>query len=128
MDSSHSFSADFFVATDGLDENPGTFERPFATLIQAKLAVNQKKRNVNRPISVIVQGGIYYLEQPLIFSATNSGTPEAPITYSTYPGEQVTISGGRKLDCRWKPYRDGIWMCELPEVKEGKLRFYSVIY
>ena len=122
MDSSQSFSADFFVATDSLDENPGTFERPFATLDQAKLAVNQKKRYVNRPISVIVRGGTYYLEQPLIFRAADTGATEAPITFIAYPGEHVTISE-KKLDCRWKPYQDGIWMCDLPEVKEGKLDF-----
>ena len=123
MDSGHSFSADFFVATDGLDDNLGTFERPFATMNQAKLAVNQKRRNSNGSISVIVRGGTYYLEQPLVFNASDSGMPETAITYKTYPGEQVTISGGRKLDCKWKPYRDGIWMCEMPEVKEGKLDF-----
>jgi hypothetical protein len=35
----------------------------------------------------------------------------------------VTISGSRALDCRWKPYRDGILMCDLPAVKQGELRF-----
>lgn len=123
MDSSQSLSADYYVATNGRDDNPGTFEEPFAMLERAKLAVYQRAKNANKPIFVVVRGGTYYLGQPLIFNAADSGTSEAPITYKTYPGEQATISGGRKLDCRWKPFRDGIWMCELPEVKEGKLDF-----
>lgn len=113
----------YFVAADGQDDNPGTLEQPFATLERAKAAAVQRAKNANQPIAVVVRGGTYYLDQPLIFSAADSGTPEAPITYIGYPGEQVTISGGRKLDFQWKPFRDGIWMCELPEMQKGKLHF-----
>lgn len=117
------FSGDIFVATNGRDDNLGILEAPFVTLNRAKLAVYQRAKNSNKPISVVVRGGTYYMKQPLTFGAADSGTAEAPITYTTYPGEKVTICGGRKLDCRWKPYRDGIWMCELPDVKEGKLDY-----
>ena len=116
-------AGDIYVAMDGRDYNPGTIEKPFATLYRAKLAVFPKKENAKKPVSVVVRGGTYYLEQPLIFDAVDSGKPEAPITYIAYPGEKVTISGGRKLNCNWTPYRDGIWMCELPDVQEGKLDF-----
>jgi hypothetical protein len=65
---------------------------------------------------VLARGGTYYLDEPLVF-----GAQEAPATYAVYPGELVTISGGRKLDCKWKPYKDSIVTCELPEVENGKL-------
>jgi hypothetical protein len=91
MDSSQSLTADFVVATDGLEENLGTFERPYATLHQAKLAVNQKEQNFNRPISVIVRSGTYYLEQPFIFNSADSGTPNP----SAWKSESTRSMSGR---------------------------------
>jgi len=116
-------AAEFYVATNGRDTNPGTQQRPFATLTRAKEAVRQAKAKSREPIKVIVREGTYYQQEPLVFGPEDSGTTDAPIIYQAYPSELVTISGGRKLDCNWKPYKNGIIMCELPEVKEGRLEF-----
>ncbi|MCD6155520.1 MAG: hypothetical protein J7J32_00495, partial [Candidatus Atribacteria bacterium] len=116
--------ADFYVSPDGDDSNPGTEKNPFATFKQAQEAVRKlKKKKKKGPIIVLVREGTYYLKEPLVFGPEDSGTKEQPIIYAAYPGEKPTISGGKKLACDWKPYRDGIMMCELPEVKEGKLSF-----
>lgn len=112
-----------YVATYGNDSQPGTKDLPFATLAKARHAVRELKRDNEGPITVLVRGGTYYLENTLELFPGDSGTPSAPVTYAAYPGELVTISGGRKLECRWHQYRDGILMCELPEVKEGGLGF-----
>ena len=68
----------------------------------------------NSPITVLVREGTYYLGEPLEFGSADSGTAKTPITYAAYPGEHVTISGGLRLVCEWKPYQDGIMMAELP--------------
>jgi hypothetical protein len=76
-----------------------------------------------------VRAGTHYLDKPLVFGPADSGTAEAPITYAAYPGELVTISGGRKLDCKWVSssvkWSKGVspMMCRLPAVKEGDLNF-----
>jgi hypothetical protein len=70
-----------------------------------------------------VREGTYYLPQPLTFEPTDSGASERPITYAVSAGEVVTLSGGRKLDCQWEPYRGGIMRCELPAVRAGQLNF-----
>jgi len=120
----NSSKADFYVSPDGDDSNPGTEKRPFATLKRAQEAVRKlKKKKKKGAIIVLVREGTYYLKEPLVFGPEDSGTKEQPIIYAAYPGEKPTISGGKKLACDWKPYRDGIMMCELPEVKEGKLSF-----
>ena len=116
-------NATFYVAEDGDDDNPGTKEEPFFTLHRARDAVREIKRTARGPITVVVRAGTYYLDAPLVFGPEDSGTAEAPITYAAYPGELVTISGGVKLDCRWRAYKDGIMMCELPAVKSGELSF-----
>jgi len=115
--------AHLFVATDGDDANPGTEERPFASLQRARLAVRRLTACGKEPVTVSVRKGTYCLSEPLAFSPEDSGAPEAPITYLASPEGSVTISGGLKLECRWRPFRDGIAMCELPQVKMGGLDF-----
>ena len=112
-----------YVAKNGNDRNPGSQQKPFATLGRAREAVRELKKRTKGPITVQVREGTYYLPQPLTFEPADSGTSEQPITYAAYAGELVTLSGGRKLDCQWKPYRDGIMRCELPAVKAGQLNF-----
>jgi hypothetical protein len=113
----------FYVATNGNDANPGTETEPFATLLRAQSAVRDSKKRSRQPIWVIVRGGTYHLPQPLVFGPEDTGTDDAPITYCSYPGENVTLSGGRRLECRWKPYRDGIMQCALTEVKSEHINF-----
>lgn len=110
---------EFYVATDGADSNPGTIERPFATLSRAQAAVRKAKGGARGEISVLVRGGTYYLSQPLTFTYEDSGRPSAPIAYMPFKEETVTISGGRKLECKWRPYRDGILVSELSRLGSG---------
>lgn len=116
-------SSNFYVATNGNDSNPGTEEKPFATLARARDALEILKRTRTGPLHVFVRGGTYYQSEPLTFGPQHSGTQESPILYKAYPGERVTLSGGRRLKCQWRPFRDGIMQCGVPEVKYGKLFF-----
>jgi len=107
----------FFVSKEGDDANPGTEDKPFATLKRARDAIRALKREqegLKQSVSVIVRGGKYYLDEPLVLTAEDSGTKEWEITYTAYPGEQPILSGGRRV-IGWKPYRDSILHAELPE-------------
>lgn len=115
--------AAFYVATHGSDSNPGSEPKPFATLSRAQAAVRKLKRTTRGPVKVLVRGGTYYLCEPLVFGPPDSGTPEESVRYSAYPGEDVTLSGGQKLNCQWEPFRDGIMRCSLRKVKQGQLYF-----
>jgi len=121
--SANRYEARFYVATDGDDSNPGTKDKPFATLARARDAVRGVKETARGPVRVLVRAGTYYFDEPLVFSAADSGSERAPIIYAAYPGERVTLSGGRKLDCRWRRYRDGVMMCEPRAVAKKGLRF-----
>lgn len=112
-----------YVSPNGNDRNPGSERKPFATLSRAREAVRELKRTVRGPIRVLVREGTCYLRESLVFGPQDSGTAGAPVTYAAYPGERVTLSGGRKLNCQWKPHRDGIMQCSLPEVKDEGLYF-----
>jgi hypothetical protein len=72
---------------------------------------------------VFFQAGTYYLDETLSFSSKDSGTSEGRVTFAAIEGESVTLSGGRRLQCDWRPYKNRIMMCQLPQVKSGKLTF-----
>jgi hypothetical protein len=121
MSETPSTRANFYVAVNGDDTNPGTEKKPFATLARARDAVQQLHKE--NPITVLVRGGTYYLDEPLEFGPQDSGLAKGPVTYAAYPRELVTISGGRRLECDWQPYKNGIMMCQLPQVKFGGFTF-----
>ncbi|MBV8117042.1 MAG: right-handed parallel beta-helix repeat-containing protein [Candidatus Eremiobacteraeota bacterium] len=73
----------FYVATTGLDSNPGTLQRPFRTI--------QHGLNVARAPGdrVEVRGGTYV--EGVSFPA--DGSASAPIVLTNYPNERPAISG-----------------------------------
>jgi hypothetical protein len=76
---------------------------PIRTLAEAQVEARKTKG------TVIVHGGTYYLQQPLVFTAADSGT-----SYVAAPGEKPVISGGVKLNLQWQPYKDGIMQAKVP--------------
>ena len=122
----------FFVATNGNDAwsgklaapNASNTDGPFATLARARDAVRElrKKQAPSQPITVMVRGGKYYLEETLAFGPEDSGSREFPITYKAYPEEKPILSGGKKVT-GWKPYKGKIFQAEVAGTKGGRWRF-----
>ncbi|MCX7803983.1 MAG: right-handed parallel beta-helix repeat-containing protein [Planctomycetota bacterium] len=114
-------AADFFVAADGNDANPGTREKPFASLARARDAVRELKRRrggLDRDVTVLIRGGTYRLKEPLAFGPEDSGTDRHTITYAAAPGERPVFSGGRAIT-GWKKGEGELWTAEIPEAKAG---------
>ena len=106
-------ATDFFVSPTGGDTNPGTLERPFATLERAQQAARQVQRR--EAVTVNLRAGVYYLPSTLVFTSDDSGTRNAPVTYQAYSGEQAVISSGSRLtNLTWEPYRAGIMRATVP--------------
>ena len=76
-----SFALELYVAPTGHDDNPGTKGRPFATITCARDAVRQTKKTSKGSITVYIRGGTYYLNEPLVFTAEDSGSEQAPVVY-----------------------------------------------
>ena len=110
MSSTTAKQADLYVSTDGSDSSKGTEHSPFVSLARARDAVRELKRKREGPITVLVRAGTYYLEEPLLLGPDDSGRSESSVTYAAYPGDSVTLSGGRKLSCECKPHGNGIMM------------------
>ena len=112
--------ADFHVAMTGKDTNPGTADKPFATIAQARDAVRAIiKAGLTKDILVQIRGGNYEQTGTMTFGPEDSGTTSSSITYAAAPGEKVVLSGGRKIT-GWTKGAGGIWTAGIPEAKAGK--------
>ena len=129
-------TADLFVAPDGKDSwsgtkpsaNSGRSDGPFATVQRAQLAVRKlKEREPQRTgeIVVMVRGGTYVLDQPLEFTAEDSGAAGAPIIYAAYPGEEPVFSGGVRLT-GWQLTPAGYWELTIPRVQGEEWSFIQL--
>ena len=81
--SAPSWAATLYVATTGSNSNPGTIERPFAT-IQYALA------RLNAGDTLYIRAGTY--AQAFNTFILVQGAPSQPITITSYPGENPTIA------------------------------------
>ena len=105
--------AALFVAPSGNDTNPGTLEKPFATLQRAQQAA--RKAAGHDAVTVNVRTGTYYLPDTLVLTAEDSGSQTAPVVYQAYQNEQPIISGGILMhNLKWEPYKDGIMQAKVP--------------
>jgi hypothetical protein len=119
------YAQDLYIAREGKDSNPGTLEAPLASFEAAQAEVRKR----GGAVTVYVRAGTYRLSAPVIFSATDARTADAPVTYRSYPDEEVILSGARALPVRWEKYSENIVQAKVPaglEIDqiffEGKLK------
>ncbi|HOZ47463.1 MAG TPA: right-handed parallel beta-helix repeat-containing protein [Candidatus Hydrogenedentes bacterium] len=99
----------FYVDQTGDDNACGSEAEPFATLEAARDAIRGLKQvaPLSEPVTVYVRGGIHYRTATFTLGEEDSGSVRAPITYRSYPGEDVHVVGGVRLDPAWfGPVRD----------------------
>ncbi len=105
-----SAGAVFYVAVDGSNSNPGTYEAPFANIIGARDAIRELKAKSGLPkggITVYLRGGEYDSKEEILFEEQDSGTAESPIMYKAYNNEEVVLNAGIKIDgMDFKPVTD----------------------
>ena len=97
-------------------EGESSSQQLVAALAQATL----KHAQSGQPVTILLRGGIYFLDGPLVLRPKDSG-----IVLAAYRREQPVLSGGRRIS-DWKEVTvDGkhLWAAEIPEVREGKWFF-----
>ena len=97
-------SAKLYVAPNGSDNNDGSESSPFATVQKAKETIKNMNAANSLPeggVTVYLRGGTYYIDEGMTFTKEDSGKEGSMITYTSYPGEAVTISGQVPLEKGW---------------------------
>ena len=110
MISSESFCSEdgieFYISPKGKDTNPGTQKAPFRSLEKARDAIRLAKNNTReKPVSVYIYGGYYYMEKPVVFTSEDSGSGNGPIIYTSVAGEEPVFTGSKRLN-KWKLLKD----------------------
>lgn len=117
-----------FVAPTGNDANPGTKEKPFATLDAVQKAVAAEvKQGLSADLRVVFAPGRYELAGPWIIGPDNSGTEKFSITYTSAESPDaapapVVISGGRRIT-GWIKGEGNLWSAKLPASASGSWWF-----
>lgn len=89
------YSQKIYLSPAGNDNNPGTIDKPFATLTAAneKAREIRKSNQVIQPIEVIALEGEYFMMQPLNLTPFDGGTPDAPLVFKADAGKKAVFRG-----------------------------------
>ncbi len=107
-------AAEFHVAPNGSDANPGTASKPFATLARARDAA----RATTGHDTILMAEGRYVHTGPIEFDDRDSGLT----VRGTKPGAVAELYGGMPVT-GWEKWKDGIWRAPVPKGK----RFFNLI-
>jgi hypothetical protein len=115
-------AAEFWVAPDGSDSNPGTRTQPLASIATAQRQARESRRlakaDTNEPVHIILRGGVYQLDSPLFFRPEDSGTATSPTLIEAATNEQPVVSGGVLIQ-GWEKLKGTI--PGLPEAARGQI-------
>jgi hypothetical protein len=111
----------YHVAVDGDDSNPGTEERPFASIEHARdmiWATNLMMKDSNtKDTIVVIHGGVYPVSETIRFDAMDSGRNGFDIIYRAAEGETPVFSGGITVN-GWEPVPGSqLWKATLNDVQ-----------
>ena len=112
-----------YVAARGDDGNPGTRERPFATLERARDEIRARRKRadaIQGRIEVVIEGGAYKLSRTFRLESQDSGTAALPVVYRSERGERPVFSGGVRLT-KVGPVTDPVLLARLPEPSRGRV-------
>jgi hypothetical protein len=92
------YARDYYVSPSGDDHNPGSLEKPLATIEGARDAIRAlpSPQRAN-DIHVYFRAGTYQLKETVVFGLEDSGEGDATITYAAYPGEKPVFSSGVEI-------------------------------
>lgn len=120
-------AAEFHVAPTGSDANPGTNDKPFASLEKARDAIRAVKSTnggkLKEAMTVVLHGGEYVLKQTFELTPRDSGEKGKPVRYVAAKGENPVISSARGIS-GWNKYdgsnpvivpaaRGNIWFADI---------------
>jgi len=111
------FAQKIYLSPTGNDNNPGTLEKPFATLtaVRNKAREFRKSNSIDQPIEIIALGGEYFMTEPLVLTYEDAGTFSSPLVFRAEEKTRPIFIGGVKLD-GFEKVNDTLWSTFIPEV------------
>ncbi len=88
---------DLYVDQNATDGGDGSKEKPFNSLFTARDYVRTINKNMKQNIAVNVMGGFYEMTETLNLTDEDSGTNGYHVIWRAAEGEDVTLSGGKRV-------------------------------
>jgi hypothetical protein len=112
-----SFSQKIYLSPAGNDNNPGTIDKPLATLTAARDRAREYRKNSTSPqtIEVIALPGEYFMMQPLVFGTEDSNPNNAPTVFRSGEGGKAVFRGGVQIT-GFQKVNDKLWRAFIPNV------------
>ncbi|MBG0861270.1 MAG: right-handed parallel beta-helix repeat-containing protein [Bacteroidales bacterium] len=106
-----------YLSPSGNDNNPGTFERPLASLSKAHERARElrKVNSGDQPVEVIALEGEYLMREPLVLTDEDAGTPISPLIFRGEEGKKAIFTGGVKI-LGFERVNSKLWKAYIPEV------------
>ncbi len=103
----------FHIVPDGKDDNPGTLEKPLATLHGTHNVIfNLKKKGIfTDTVYFILHDGVWHPDTTFVLKFIDSGWEDIPIVFMAAENSHPVISGGIEISVL-KEREDGIWESE----------------
>lgn len=108
--------ATIYVSPGGDDNGDGSQTRPFKTLERARDEVRAViAAGMTGDVVVRLGGGTYYRDTPFRLNERDSGRDGYQVVYTSAPGEQPIITGGRPLS-NWEDAGSGVYRAHVPDL------------
>ena len=106
-----------YISPAGIDSNPGTPDKPLATLNAAAIKAREIRKNNKSvgQVEIIALRGEYFMMQPLILTAEDSGTENGFLVFKSEPGEKAVFRGGIQIS-GFEKVSDKLWKVFVPQV------------
>lgn len=131
------YAADIYVSLKGSDRNPGTREQPVASLANALRKARELRRlndpSIKEGINIIIAGGFYQLNEPVVIRPEDSGTAASPTLITKPAGAEVVLSGGvvvpgwkkvtKELPGIHNSVKEKLWVANVPDLGNNNLEF-----
>ena len=104
-----------YLAPDGKDTNPGTKEKPLASLTGARDLI--RTFEMHDTVLVKIASGDYFLTSPFVLTTQDN----TPVIFEG-EGNKATFYGGIPVK-KWEKVSDRLWRAFIPEVKTSGLSF-----
>lgn len=127
------YALDLFIAKNGDDAWSGKLaapnaqksDGPFASFDRAREEIRNQKPHT--AVNVRVRSGIYEFQKTFTLTATDTGTNAAPLEFSTFKGESVTLIGGKRIT-HFQPYRGEILQADLTGQELNGVHFRQLLF
>ncbi|MCB0685566.1 MAG: right-handed parallel beta-helix repeat-containing protein, partial [Saprospiraceae bacterium] len=103
----HQDQMEIFISPDGNDANGGTREKPLKTMNKALEKSRQVQGRISKTIHLLE--GNYYLNAPVTITPEDNN-----LSIIGEGSDKVVIKGSRLLALVWTPFRDNVWVAEVP--------------